>query len=173
MFHSLVSLPIVGSNAPLLRFASSKESSTHEVISESSLVFIPFCASALIFETTLRSSLQESWSFSSLSSSSFISVVTSFVPYIFSLNTVLITKSVLLYSCGEVVDVEVFTVVCSDAGFVFPLLEEQDVIDKSKHPAIMIDKIRFFILDVPFLIFCYLYSSLQYPLSGLLPLKLR
>ena len=152
MFHSLVSLPMVGSKAPLLRFASSKESSTHEVISESSLVFLPFCASALIRETTLLSSLQESWSFSSLSSSSFISWVTSFVPYIFSLNTVLITKSVLLYSRGEEVSIEASAVVCSDADFVFFLSEEHAVIDKSKHPAIIIDKIRFFMLNIPFLL---------------------
>ena len=147
MFHNLVSLPIVGSNAPLLRFASSKESSTHEVISESSFVFIPFCASALIFETTLWSSLQESWSFSSLSSSSFISWVTSFVPYIFSLNTVLMTKSVLLYSWGEEVSIEASAVVCSNAGFIFPLSEEQAVIDKRRQPAIIIDKICFFIVN--------------------------
>ena len=155
MFHSLVSLPMVGSKAPLLRLASSKESSTHKVISESSLVFMPFCASALIFETTLLSSRQESCSFSSLSSSSFMSCATSFVPYIFSLKTVLMTKSVLLYSCGEVVDVEVSAVVCSDADFVFFLSEEHAVIDKSRQPAIIIDKICFFILDIPFLVFHY------------------
>ena len=73
----------------------------------------------------------------------------------FSLKTVLMTKSVLVYSCGEVVDVKVFTVVCSDAEFLFPLSEEHAVIDKSKHPAIIIDKIRFFILDVPFFVFHY------------------
>ena len=71
------------------------------------------------------------------------------------------TKLVLLYSCGEVVDVEASAVVCSDADFVFFLSEEHAVIDKSRQPAIIIDKICFFILDIPFLVFHY-WNILRY-----------
>ena len=63
--------------------------------------------------------------------------------------------------CGELVDVEVSAVVCSDADFVFFLSEEHAVIDKSRQPAIIIDKICFFILDIPFLVFHY-WNILRY-----------